>query len=338
MTPHPLILQAIDIYGDFEPSFDTLEGRSWLLGYIGVMYTGNIIASTKQKWKAFINDSIKTYLKMHKQDATEQHQNRTKWELQRRICSPTKPRPNTAPNLDQDALELVEFHRRGFGVWNTDQHITRGFINASLDRHHSCFILHFGHCMWREENLENEWNVEGIAYDDRIFVKKRLPLPFFSIGRRKAVQIDKKGMYWILKEFGRSGGNLHGVGAPTWSEALKKFTAVNYCQWMRYMFRVDEILESKPFKERGVGITTNAVCASVHFIARDEPDDEEEMHQSVQALSLSSDDTQTNGNSDADTDGEGEMLRSVQALSLTPHDDDVEDEDFADKKKPAKGK
>ena len=108
---------------------------------------------------------------------------------------------------------------------------------------------------------------------------------------------------------------------------------------MRYMFHVDEIFESKPFKERGVGITTNAVCASVHFIARDEPDDEEEMHQSVQALSLSSDDTQTNGNSDADTDEEGEMLWSVQALSLTLHDDDdVEDEDFADKKKPAKGK
>jgi hypothetical protein len=226
MTPHPLILQAIDIYGDFEPSFDNLEGKSWLLGYIGVMYTGNIITSTKTKWKAFINDSIKTYLKMHKQDATKQHQNCTKWELWRRICSPsTKPRPNTAPNLDQDALELVEFHCRGFGVWNTDQHVTRGFINASLD---SCFILHFGHCMWREENLENEWNVEGIAYDDQVFVKKRLPLPFFSIGSRKAVQIDKKGMYWILKEFGRSGGNLHGVGVPTWSEALKKFTAVNY--------------------------------------------------------------------------------------------------------------
>jgi hypothetical protein len=131
-TPHPLILQAIDIYGDFSPSFNNLEGKSWLLGYIGVMYTGNIITSTKSKWKAFIND-IKTYLRMHKQDATEQHRNCTKWELWRQICSPTKPRPNTAPNLNQDALDLVEFHRRGFGVWNTDQHITRGFINASLD-------------------------------------------------------------------------------------------------------------------------------------------------------------------------------------------------------------
>jgi hypothetical protein len=328
-TPHPLILQAIDIYGDFEPSFNNLEGKSWLLGYIGVMYTGHIIASTKGKWEAFIEDSIKTYLRMFMQDATEQRRNRTKWELRRQICSPTKPRPNTAPNLDQNALDLVEFHRQGFGVWGTDQHITRGFINASLGEHHSRYILHFGHCMWREENMENEWNVEGIAHDDRIFVKKRLPLPFFSIGSRKAIQIDKRGMYWILKEFGRSGGNLHGVGAPTWSTQLHKFTAVNYRQWMRYMFRVDEILESKPFKERGVGITTNAVCASVHFIASIvESDDEEEMHRSVQALSLSSDDAETNGNSDStDADEEEEMLRSVQALSLTPHEDDnVEDE------------
>ena len=64
------------------------------------------------------------------------------------------------------------------------------------------------------------------------------------------------------------------------------------------------------------------------------------MHQSVQALLLFSDDNQMNGNSnsDADSDEEEEMLQSIQALSLTPHDDNVEDEEFADKKKPAKGK
>ena len=121
------------------------------------------------------------------------------------------------------------------------------------------------------------------------------------------MQIDKKGMYWILKEFVKSGGNLHGGEAPTWSSQCNKFTAVNYRQWMHYFFHVEQLLESKPFKERGVGITTNAVCASVHFIVRDEPDDEEAMHQSVQALSLFSDDNQTNGNSDADTDEEEEM-------------------------------
>ena len=77
---------------------------------------------------------------------------------------------------------------------------------------------------------------------------------------------------------------------------------------MHYIFRVEEILESKPFKERGVGITTNSMCASVHFIVRGKPDDDEA------------------------------MLQSVQALSLTPHDDDdVDDEDDAIKKNdPAK--
>jgi hypothetical protein len=117
---------------------------------------------------------------------------------------------------------------------------------------------------------------------------------------------------------------------------------------MHYIFRVEEILESKPFKERGVGITTNSMCASVHFIVRGKPDDDEAMHQSVQALSLSlrdddgnsneDDDDRTNGNGNGDPADDEAMLQSVQALSLTPHDDDdVDDEDDAIKKNdPAK--
>ena len=76
-----------------------------------------------------------------------------------------------------------------------------------------------------------------------------------------------------MKEFGKSGGNLHGVGAPTWSTQYNKFTAVNYRQWIHYIFRMEQLFESKPFKERGVGITTTAVCASVHVIVGDELDD-----------------------------------------------------------------
>ena len=48
-SSHPLILQAINIYGDFRPLSDNLEGtKPWLLEYIGVKYTGNIITSTKK--------------------------------------------------------------------------------------------------------------------------------------------------------------------------------------------------------------------------------------------------------------------------------------------------
>ncbi len=31
----------------------------------------------------------------------------------------------------------MEFHRQGFGVWDMEQHITQGFINANLDEHHT---------------------------------------------------------------------------------------------------------------------------------------------------------------------------------------------------------
>ena len=203
--PYALVLNAIARYGDFIPSYNNLQGKSWLLGYLQNMYHGNIIASTKGKWRAVINDSIDAHARIHLQDAPDQVVVRTKYEIRRQILSPASARPNTAPNLDQTSLELVGFHRQGFRCEGnlplTDFYIEN---NEDLYRH---FILHYGHCLRRQENLENEWN-NNHHPTDRIGLKKRIPLPFFNNGSRKSLQIDKKGLYWILSEYERAGGNL----------------------------------------------------------------------------------------------------------------------------------
>ena len=71
------------------------------------------------------------------------------------------------------------------------------------------------------------------------------------------------------------------------------------------MFRIDKVLVGpKKFKEKGVGIMTNAVCASVLFHSTPVPPVPDEEDES--------------------------LLQSIQQLSLTPHDDDDDDDDEDD--------
>jgi len=57
-----LLLAAKEAFGDdFAPEYEEMTGRGWLLGYLANTYIGNIISSTKGKWKAVINDSIEAY-------------------------------------------------------------------------------------------------------------------------------------------------------------------------------------------------------------------------------------------------------------------------------------
>ena len=89
-----------------------MPGRPWLLGYIKSMYQGNIVASIKGKWIALINDSITSFVRIHRVDETQQVKDRTTHELNRMILTPAHPRPNTAPNLEEEeaAMMLLVFH------------------------------------------------------------------------------------------------------------------------------------------------------------------------------------------------------------------------------------
>ena len=59
-----------------------------------------------------------------------------------------------------------------------------------------------------------------------------------------------------------------------------------YCEWIKYLFSIKKIIDgTKMFKFSGIGITTNAVSASVHH-NKPEWDEDVSLHQSIMALNL----------------------------------------------------
>ena len=248
------------------------------------MILANILASISsfEKCKAVINDSINTYAIIHLRRASRQATDRIKKEIRRQILSPASNPPNNAPQLDGHAIELVTFHRQGFRL-REGRPLTETYIKQTkgMFRH---YILHFGQCLRRQEDLEREWNATH-SPKRRIKLKKRFPLPFFTIEKSKSLQIDKKGLYFIINEFRKTGGNL-GANHPPIPTGHNAFNRGLYCEWIMYLFNIKKIMDgTKMFKFSGVGITTNAVSASVHY-TKPEWDEDASLHQSIMALNL----------------------------------------------------
>ena len=312
-----LLLAAKEAFGDdFAPEYEEMTGCGWLLGYLANTYIGNITSLTKGKWKAVINDSIEAYGIVYLRNASKQGRYRTKREIRRQIFMPGADRPNTAPNLDQEAINLVKFHRRGFRL-RGNQILDKNYINNSIESFHY-YILHYGHCLQRQERLERTWN-DSHPPSQSIGLKKRLPLPFFKREQCKSVKIDKRGLYYILSEY-RKAVRINTPDfqfpsmAPVFPTVEKKFTDIMYSNWMNFLFRIDKVLgKTKIFKSCGVGIITNGVSASVLFFSPRPPNPEEDeaLLQSIQQLSmnpLNDDDISTVIDEDCNNDGDDETI------------------------------
>ena len=133
-----------------------------------------------------INDSITSFKIIN---GLDKYSNTPK-EIKRLIFNPTRQPLSGAPQpLTLDAWELIEFHRRGFGVYGTDASLDDVYFQDSeLYPQH---VFHFGKCLERQCELEQLYKQP---------FKKRMPLPMSSMGTRSHIQIDKKGLYWILRE------------------------------------------------------------------------------------------------------------------------------------------
>ena len=60
------------------------------------------------------------------------------------------------------------------------------------------------------------------------------------------------------------GGNL-GANHPPIPRGHNAFNRGLYCEWIKYLFYIEKIIDgTKMFKFSGIGITTNAVSASIH--------------------------------------------------------------------------
>jgi hypothetical protein len=113
--------------------------------------------------------------------------------------------------------------------------------------------------------MENEWNANHLPAE-RIGLTKRTPLPFYKSGTRKSVQIDQKGLYYILRSYVRAGGDLIHDGAPWFPNQYNSFQPY-YSQWVRYIFDIDALMDGRKwFKPDKVGITTSGVRASARLL------------------------------------------------------------------------
>jgi hypothetical protein len=302
-----LLIAAREAYNiAFAPCNDEMHGRPWLFGYLTNTYHGNVIGSTEAKWKAVISDSIEAFGLINLRNIGSQARRRIKKEIRRQLFHPGSDVPNNAPQLDHHAHELIAFHRQGF-LLQDNQVLNQYYINSSKEYFHY-FILHYGHCLRRQDILEREWNETHLPRD-HIRLKKRMPLPFFRKQQRKSVKIDKKGLYYILSEYRKAvrtseknpNPNFQFPSkAPNFPTSEGNFNHQLFGKWMRFLFRVDKVLNrNKQMKGTGVAMVTNAVCASILYVRPRDPDDEDK-----------------------------ELLDSMKYLSLLPFQDDKQDDEM----------
>ena len=97
----------------------------------------------------------------------------------------------------------------------------------------------------------------------------------FGMGNCVSLQIDKKGLYYILKEQRVWGEVPHATDlygnlfVHSLSRSLSKFTVEMFAAWVDQLFRIGEVVYggSKQFHNKGVILTTDAVQeVSVHYM------------------------------------------------------------------------
>jgi hypothetical protein len=161
------------------------------------MFAANIRTSIQAKWRAVVNDSIQSFKQIHDLDAKSDLLK----EIEHLIFNPSSS-PSTIPlhPLTEETWSLVYFHRYGFQLHDTEASLDDAYFqNEELYHHH---VFHFGKCFERQCELEQMYGLD---------LKKRLPLPMCAMGQRNSIQIDKKGLYWILCELKKGARHQAGI-------------------------------------------------------------------------------------------------------------------------------
>ena len=240
------------------PDDDGMLGNGWLVDNLVTSFETNIRAAVKAKWKAVINDSVDTFKQINQLDKYSVIPK----EIKRLIFNPSRPPFSGAPHpLTREAWELIEFHRCGFGVIDTNDSLDDlYFEDEDLYHHH---VFHFGKCLERQCELEH-------LYEQPF--TKRLPLPMSTMGKRNSIQIDKKGLYWIIREMHKHYRTLGRYPVRLSVERFnglpsqRNFNEDLYCDWIHRLFRIQNVVTgNKLFAKTGIGLTTDGVQVSIHY-------------------------------------------------------------------------
>lgn len=176
------------------PSDGDVALRGVLIGHLVNQYTANIKSSIVGKWYSVIKNSINTHLKIYYPEVDGKERKNMFNKINKRITRP-QPDQDDEEYLDEAALELVQFHRSGFGV-DDDGWVNNIFIDNKMQTAEgiSNLIQHFSQCLLLQCNAETEY------FDGENCLRKQTALPEFCIGR-KSINIDQKGLYYLVKQY-----------------------------------------------------------------------------------------------------------------------------------------
>jgi hypothetical protein len=244
------------------PSDGDVALRGALIGHLVVQYMANIKSSIVGKWYSVIKNSINTHLKIYHSELDRKEQKNMFNKIYKRI---TQPQPDESDDeyLDEAALELLQFHRTGFGVEN-DGWVNDIFIENKLKTSKGIthLIQYFSQC------LQLQCTSETVFFDGENCLRKQTALPEFCIGR-KSIQIDQKGLYYVVKQYMSDTGKGNQFIVPGGANGFRVQLFVN---WLKKLFNIGEHLDlkgirnsNKKFKWDGVVITTDGVKASLHY-------------------------------------------------------------------------
>ena len=174
-----------------------IEGKSWLIDYLIKQYMANIKSSITNMYESIIKNSIIGHIKAYHPNASKNDVSSLRTNLTRCIRCPVSETTDEYARLDHNAIQLVEFHRNGFGA-GEDDYINDIFIKVPESRSPvgiTRIVTHFGKCLQRQRNLEN--NFAHCANQ----LKGQTALPMHDMGSRMSIFICKKGMHYVLKQY-----------------------------------------------------------------------------------------------------------------------------------------
>jgi hypothetical protein len=161
-----------------------MDGKSWLIDDLVVLYIANIKTSIRGKYNSVIKQSIKVHIKAYLPNASNDDISSVTTNLKRCICCPRRETVVEYSHLVEDARGLVQFHLDGFGV-DDEGYIDDIFIDLMLKGQESItrVVMYFAKCLERQQVLEDEF------FDDANVLKTQMALPMFHIEEQKSIYI-----------------------------------------------------------------------------------------------------------------------------------------------------
>ena len=252
-----VVEQSINIIP--RPTHDDGCSRGNLIDNLVRLYLANIKASIKGKWYSIIKNSINTHLKIYHQDLTKKETKAMWSKIYKHI---TRPLPaDCSDSLDGPALELVKFHRDGFGVDN-EGWVNDIFVNDLISTSDGItqVISHFSKCLHRQSTSQSDF------LGNENCLKKQMALPEFHIGRI-SILIDQKGLYYLVKQYMEDSSMAFEVPG-----GANGFGVELFVKWLKKLFYIGESIDlhgkrdsCKMIKWEGVVISTDGVKASLHY-------------------------------------------------------------------------